>query len=76
MHLTFYTREGCPLCEDAKRMLELAQEDYSFTWSEVDIEQDDAIHERYMLMIPVIEMDGNVALYGSIGYMDIVELFD
>lgn len=76
MQLTFYTRAGCPLCEEAKRMLQLAQDDYPFTWTEVDIEQDDATHEKYMLMIPVIEIDGQVALYGSIGYMDIIGLFE
>ena len=36
---------------------------------------DDEIHEKYMLMVPVIEKDGDVLLYGNIGYVDLVELF-
>lgn len=75
MHITFYTKPGCALCEEAKLMMELAQEDYPLTWTEIDIQTDDKIHEEYMLMVPVIEKDGNVIIYGSIGYIDIVELF-
>lgn len=57
-------------------MLKLAQEDYPLTWTEVDIESDDTIHEKYMLMIPVIEKKGEPVLFGTIGYVDIVTLFD
>ncbi|GKV57046.1 thioredoxin family protein [Sporosarcina sp. NCCP-2222] len=76
MNVTFYTRPGCPLCEDAEAMMKLAQEDVSLTWSTVNIEEDDEAHEKYMLMIPVIEKDGEVLLYGSIGYIDILNLFE
>lgn len=76
MHVTFYTKPDCPLCEEAKLMLKLAQEDFPLTWTEVNIESDDAIHEKYMLMIPVIERNGEPVLFGNIGYVDIVTLFD
>lgn len=56
-------------------MMKLVQEDYPLTWTEINIENDDQIHERYMLMVPVIEKDGNVVIFGEIGYIDIVELF-
>ncbi len=55
-------------------MMELAREDFPFTWTEMDIQTDDEIHEKYMLMIPVIEKDGEVLLYGNIGYVDLVEI--
>lgn len=57
-------------------MMKLAQEDYPLTWTAFDIRTDDEIHEKYMLMVPVIEWKGNVLLNGSIGYIDIIELFD
>jgi len=57
-------------------MLKLVQEDFPLTWTKVDIEKDDASHEKYMLMIPVIEENGDVLLFGSIGYADIVELYE
>ena len=75
MHVLFYTKPGCHLCEEAKLMMQLAQDDVPLTWTEVNIEEDDEIHEKYMLMIPVIEVNGDVALFGSIGYVDILELF-
>ncbi|MFC5591586.1 glutaredoxin family protein [Sporosarcina soli] len=74
MHVTFYTKPGCHLCDEAELMLKLVQKDFPLTWTTVDIETDDASHEKYMLMIPVIEKDDEVLLFGSIGYADIVEL--
>ncbi|MEK5068571.1 glutaredoxin family protein [Sporosarcina sp. FSL K6-1508] len=75
MHVTFYTKPGCHLCDEAESMMKLVQEDFPLTWTKVDIETDDESHEKYMLMIPVIEKDNTVLLYGSIGYVDILALF-
>lgn len=76
MHITLYTSTNCSLCDDAKRMLKLAQEDFPLTWTEVDIASEDFLHEKYMLMVPVLAIDEDVLAYGSITYVDIVELFD
>ena len=56
-------------------MMKLVQEDYPLTWTEINIENNDLIHEEYMLMVPVIEKDGDVIIFGEIGYVDIVGLF-
>lgn len=74
MHVTLYTRPHCSLCEEAKLMLQLVQEDASLTWDEVNIEADDEIHEKYMLMIPVVERNGEVLLSGVISYGDLLLL--
>ena len=37
MHVTFYTKPGCALCDEAKLMMKLVQEDFPFTWTEIDI---------------------------------------
>ena len=71
--ITFYTRQNCPLCEEAKLMIELVQEDYPLEYKEVDIESDDVLHEKYMLMIPVIEKNGEILIYGNIGYVELLE---
>ncbi|WP_153731853.1 glutaredoxin family protein [Sporosarcina obsidiansis] len=76
MNFTFYTRPGCPLCVEAEQMLRLVAEDHPIEWSTINIEEDDQIHEKYMLMIPVLEQNGNVILYGNIGYIDILEIID
>lgn len=56
--------------------MNLAREDYPLTWTAIDIQTDDEIHEKYMLMVPVIEKDGEVLMYGNIGYVDLVDLFE
>ena len=70
---TLYTRSNCPLCDEAKLMIGLINEDFPLPYEEVDIESDDALHEKYMLMIPVLEKDNEVLVYGNIGYVELLE---
>ena len=62
----FYTKKNCPLCEEAKDLLKLLQREMTFTLLEVDIYSNDALLERYGLMIPVIEINHQVIQYGHI----------
>lgn len=74
--ITFYTRANCPLCEEARLMLQLVQEDFELDVQEVDIESDEALHEKYMLMIPVVEKDSKTIIYGNIGYIELLEALE
>lgn len=76
MHITFYTKPGCLLCEETELLMQLLQQDYSLTWTTVNIEEDDAIHEKFMLMIPVIEKDGEVLLSGNMSVEDLVSVLN
>lgn len=62
----FYTKKNCPLCEEAKDLLKLLQREMTFTLLEVDIYSNDELLEQYGLMIPVIELNGQVLQYGHI----------
>ncbi|MFJ7971755.1 glutaredoxin family protein [Psychrobacillus sp. NPDC096389] len=73
MEVYFYTRPGCHLCDDARLMLKLVQEDVSFEIKEVNIEEDEVLHEKYMLMIPVIELEGKIIQFGQIDYPTILD---
>ncbi len=73
MIVHFYTRPGCHLCDDARLMLKLVREDVAFDIKEVNIEEDDALHEKYMLMIPVIELEDKIIQYGQVDYATILE---
>lgn len=73
---TLYTRSNCPLCDEAKLMIELVNEDFPISYKEVDIESNEALHEKYMLMIPVLEKDNTVLLYGNIGYVELLEALE
>lgn len=73
MIVHFYTRPGCHLCDDARLMLKLVREDVEFEVTEINIETDDALHEKYMLMIPVIELEDKIIQYGQVDYATILE---
>ena len=54
-----YGRDGCHLCDDARAVLERIQAEEPFALEVVDIEQDPALHARYLERIPVIALDGD-----------------
>jgi glutaredoxin len=60
-HLTLYHRSGCHLCEEARDVILLARRKKEFIFSEVDIESDLLILEKYRFDIPVIEINGRLA---------------
>ncbi|MEH7387610.1 glutaredoxin family protein [Bacillus sp. JJ1521] len=66
MQVTMYSKENCSLCTKAKKVIEELSEDYPLTLHEIDIYQDDELLEKYQIMIPVIEIDGNEVEYGII----------
>ena len=69
----FYSRPGCSLCEEGFLTLRLVQEDIPFKIEILNIEDDDALHEKYMLMVPVVEKDGNIIQYGQLDYVTLFE---
>ncbi|WP_282138552.1 glutaredoxin family protein [Rossellomorea aquimaris] len=64
----FYTRNQCGLCQDAKITLKLLEEELGFEIKEIDIDESDDLTERFGLMIPVVEMEGEILQYGQIDY--------
>ena len=73
MEVIFYTRNRCPLCVDAKLILQHLQKEYAFQIIERDIETSDEWTEKYGLMIPVVEIDGEVVQFGMIDHFTIEE---
>ncbi len=73
MIVKFFSRANCPLCVEGLQTLKLVQEDVPFEIDMIDIEQDDRVHEKYMLMIPVVEKDGVVIQYGHLDYGTLME---
>ena len=55
--VTLYTRAGCHLCEEAEATIRAtAGPDVDVVL--VDIDADPALHERYTVRVPVVEVDG------------------
>lgn len=71
--MKFFSRANCGLCEEGLHTLKLVQEDIDFDIEIINIEEDESIHEKYMLMIPVVEKDGQVIQYGNLDYATLME---
>ncbi|MCM3731427.1 glutaredoxin family protein [Fictibacillus nanhaiensis] len=65
-NLIFYTKIHCPLCDKAHKLLQELQTEIPFTIEIVDIYNDDALVEKYGMMIPVVEVDAEEIDYGII----------
>lgn len=70
----YYSRKNCSLCDEGLLILKLIQEDVEMDIQIIDIEQDDELHEKYMLMIPVVVYNGEVVQFGRIDYPFMYEL--
>lgn len=73
MKIQFYSRPNCTLCEEGMFTLKLVQEDVPFDIEVINIEQDDMLHEKYMLMIPVVKLDDRIIQYGQLDYPTLLE---
>ncbi|MGD6842878.1 glutaredoxin family protein [Bacillus infantis] len=71
--MRLYTREGCHLCDHAKKIILNLQAAHEFELEEVDISTNDDLTERYGLMIPVVELDGEEVQYGRIDQFTLYE---
>ncbi|MFD1020401.1 glutaredoxin family protein [Thalassobacillus hwangdonensis] len=68
-----YMRENCCLCDEVKVLLDLLQSDHEFEMIEKDIESDEALLQRFMIEIPVVEIDGELLYYKEIDLISLRE---
>ena len=59
--VVLYTRAGCHLCDEAKQILRELQKNTRFEFSEVDIDHDPVLRERFNDEVPVIFVHGKKA---------------
>ena len=64
--IRFYTRRGCPLCDEALEALEPIARNLDRPVEIVDIDLDLALLELYNERVPVIEADGRVIAEGIV----------
>lgn len=75
MELHFYTRKRCPLCDEARVLIDLFRHEYFLNVIEHDIELDDELLEMYQLKIPVIVLNGDELDGNQINYDSLEQLF-
>jgi glutaredoxin len=73
--VTFYTKAGCHLCEEARDMLDDIAAQTTFELTEIDIRSKDELFEQYRYRIPVIIINGETVLEGRIEYRDLARVF-
>jgi glutaredoxin len=62
MDVVLFGREGCCLCDDAKRLLE----HNGLAVQVVDIDADPQLRERYSECVPVVVIDGKERFRGRV----------
>jgi len=57
-----YTREGCCLCDEAKKVLAA----HGLALEEIDIDADPQLRDRYSDCVPVVVIDGRERFRGRV----------
>jgi len=73
--VTFYTKAGCHLCEEARDMLDDIAVQTSYELTEIDIRTNPDIFELYRYRIPVIIVNNDIIVEGRIEYRDLAKAF-
>jgi glutaredoxin len=76
LQVTFYTKAGCHLCDDARDMLDEIAAQIAYELTEIDIRHDTELFERYRYRIPVIMINETLAAEGRVDYNELTLAFD
>jgi glutaredoxin len=71
--VTFYTRRGCHLCDDALRVVEAVRRTRTFALNIVDIDADEALRIEYGHDVPVIVINGEEAFWHRVKETEFLE---
>jgi 4a-hydroxytetrahydrobiopterin dehydratase len=77
VEVTFYTRANCPLCDKAKAAI--AESRVPVRMTEVNIDADPALRERYTNDVPVVHMNGAEAFrhkVDAVAFAEAVQLLE
>ena len=73
--VTFYTKGGCHLCDEAREMLEEIASHKEYELTEIDIRTNADTFEAYRYRIPVIVIDETIVAEGRIDYNELASAF-
>ena len=59
-------REGCHLCDDARRLLRRVAAEAGVSWTEVDVDTDPRLRAEFGDLVPVVRVDGKELGYWRI----------
>ena len=73
--VTFYTKAGCHLCEEARDMLEDIAALTTYVLTEIDIRSNPALFKKYRYRISVILINNETLIDGRIEFRDLAKAF-
>ena len=56
--VVLFSRPGCHLCDEARRVIATVRAHHPFSFEEVDIETEDGLIRDYGFRVPVVVVDG------------------
>jgi glutaredoxin len=59
-------REGCHLCDDARRLVQRVTAEAGVAWTEVDVDADPRLRAEFGDLVPVVRVDGKELGYWRI----------
>ena len=66
VRITFYSKDGCWLCDAAREMLNGLKERHGLLIEDVDIASAEELYETYRFDVPVLEFRDGSTLHGHI----------
>ena len=72
--VTLYTRRGCGLCEEAARELRRLQSNMRFELTEIDVDDDAGLIDRFNDVVPVITVDGEVLAQAPLAPLELEDI--
>lgn len=73
--VTFYTKAGCHLCDEARAILDEIATHIDYELTELDIRTSPELFALYRYRIPVILLDATLVAEGRILYTDVAHAF-
>ncbi len=73
--ITFYTKAGCHLCDDARILLDEIAAQTSYELTEIDIRSNMDTFETYRYRIPVLIINNTIVVEGRIAYDELADAF-
>lgn len=76
IHVTLYTKDNCPLCDDAEEELWALRNKWNLQIEKINIYEDDVLLELYQLRIPVVKVNEEVIAEGIVDEHHLDEAFE
>lgn len=72
--IVLYGRKKCHLCDEVELAVRCLVEEFPLSLHVIDIESDPHLHEEFMMVIPVVAIDGEIAFRSVTHVVTLAEL--